>query len=53
MRDLLEAVSSTHPGLIDKFGGHAMAAGLSIAEADYATFKKAVADTTRQTVSRR
>jgi len=42
MRDLLEAVSSTHPGLIAKFGGHAMAAGLSIAEADYAIFKKAV-----------
>jgi len=42
MRDLLEAVSSTHPGLISKFGGHAMAAGLSIAEADYAIFKKAV-----------
>ena len=42
MRDLLEAVSSTHPGLITKFGGHAMAAGLSIAEADYAIFKKAV-----------
>ena len=42
MRDLLEAVSSTHPGLISKFGGHAMAAGLSIAESDYAIFKKAV-----------
>ena len=42
MRDLLEAVSSTHPGLVTKFGGHAMAAGLSIAESDYAIFKKAV-----------
>jgi len=42
MRDLLEAVSSTHPGLIVKFGGHAMAAGLSIAESDYGTFVKAV-----------
>ena len=31
-RDLLEAVSTMHPGLIDKFGGHAMAAGLTIAE---------------------
>jgi len=43
IRDLLEAVSSTHPGLIIKFGGHAMAAGLSIAESDYTTFANAVA----------
>jgi len=42
MRDLLEAVSSTHPGLIIKFGGHAMAAGLSIAASDYGTFAKVV-----------
>jgi len=42
-RDLLEAVSSTHPGLISKFGGHAMAAGLTIAEEDYRTFADAVA----------
>jgi len=27
VRDVLEAVSSRHPGLIDRFGGHAMAAG--------------------------
>ena len=43
-RDLLEAVSGTHPGLIDKFGGHAMAAGLTIAEADYGTFADAVTE---------
>jgi single-stranded-DNA-specific exonuclease len=42
-RDLLEAVSSTHPGMITKFGGHAMAAGLTIPEAEYTTFKDAVA----------
>lgn len=42
IRDLLEAVSGTHPGLITKFGGHAMAAGLSIAECDYAAFADAV-----------
>jgi len=42
-RDLLEAVSSTHPGLIEKFGGHAMAAGLTIAEENYAVFADAVA----------
>lgn len=30
IRDLLETVNTQHPGLIDKFGGHAMAAGLSL-----------------------
>lgn len=30
IRDVLDAVAARHPGLIDKFGGHAMAAGLSI-----------------------
>jgi single-stranded-DNA-specific exonuclease len=40
-RDLLEAVSSANPGLISKFGGHAMAAGLSIAEKDFAKFADA------------
>jgi single-stranded-DNA-specific exonuclease len=43
-RDLLEAVSSSHPGMIIKFGGHAMAAGLTIAKSDYATFATAVAE---------
>jgi single-stranded-DNA-specific exonuclease len=38
IRDLLEAVSSAKPGLITKFGGHAMAAGLSIPEQHYAEF---------------
>ena len=41
-RDLLESVSSSHPGLIDKFGGHAMAAGLTIAASNYRTFADAV-----------
>ncbi|MDH3751063.1 MAG: single-stranded-DNA-specific exonuclease RecJ, partial [Gammaproteobacteria bacterium] len=42
-RDLLEGVSSIHPGLIVKFGGHAMAAGLTIAESNYETFADAAA----------
>jgi single-stranded-DNA-specific exonuclease len=41
-RDLLEAVSSQQPGLMQKFGGHAMAAGLSIAEENYAMFASEV-----------
>ncbi|MGB5740759.1 MAG: single-stranded-DNA-specific exonuclease RecJ [Woeseia sp.] len=43
IRDLLEAVSSANPGMIGKFGGHAMAAGLSLAEAQLDAFRKAAA----------
>jgi len=38
LRDCLDLVSKREPGLILRFGGHAMAAGLTIAEADYARF---------------
>jgi len=38
MRDALDAVASKNPKLITKFGGHAMAAGLTIAESDYEHF---------------
>jgi len=43
-RDLLEAVSAIHPGMIARFGGHAMAAGLTIAEQDYQSFARAAAE---------
>jgi single-stranded-DNA-specific exonuclease len=43
IRDLLEAVSAMHPGMIEKFGGHAMAAGLTLAEGALEQFKKAAA----------
>lgn len=38
MRDALDAVATKNPKLITKFGGHAMAAGLTIAESDYEHF---------------
>jgi single-stranded-DNA-specific exonuclease len=38
LRDILDLVSKRQPGLINKFGGHAMAAGLSIAHKDYDQF---------------
>ena len=38
LRDALDLVSKRHPELIRKFGGHAMAAGLSIAATDLARF---------------
>ncbi len=43
IRDLLEAVATAEPGLIEKFGGHAMAAGLSLARDNLDRFGKAIA----------
>lgn len=48
MRDLLELVNSRHPGLISKFGGHAMAAGLTLKSGGFATFAKAYDDAVRE-----
>jgi single-stranded-DNA-specific exonuclease len=42
IRDLLEEISSQYPGVIKKFGGHAMAAGLTIAEDRLETFQLAL-----------
>ena len=41
IRDVLDHVAATHPGLVAKFGGHAMAAGLSLAAADLPQFEHA------------
>jgi single-stranded-DNA-specific exonuclease len=41
LRDALDLISKRHPALIRKFGGHAAAAGLSIAEADLEIFAAA------------
>ncbi|UVW26973.1 single-stranded-DNA-specific exonuclease RecJ [Massilia sp. H6] len=41
LRDALDLVSKRVPGLIDKFGGHAMAAGLSIRAEHFDTFSQA------------
>ena len=41
LRDCLDLVSKRAPGLIARFGGHAMAAGLTIAEPDYRVFAEA------------
>ncbi|EOU2463194.1 ssDNA exonuclease RecJ [Vibrio navarrensis] len=38
MRDALDLIDTQNPGLILKFGGHAMAAGLTIKEADFTRF---------------
>jgi single-stranded-DNA-specific exonuclease len=41
MRDALDLVSKRVPGLIDKFGGHAMAAGLTMKAECFAPFQEA------------
>lgn len=41
IRDALDAVAAKHPGLISKFGGHAMAAGLSLPQENFAAFAAA------------
>lgn len=41
LRDVLDEVATQSPGLINKFGGHAMAAGLSIALENLADFSAA------------
>lgn len=41
VRDALAAVDAAHPGLMEKFGGHAMAAGLSLRTPDLPVFEAA------------
>ncbi|EIC23386.1 single-stranded-DNA-specific exonuclease RecJ [Thiorhodovibrio frisius] len=40
LRDLLAAIDHRHPGLMDRFGGHAMAAGVTMAEAHLEAFRE-------------
>ncbi|PWY54388.1 single-stranded-DNA-specific exonuclease RecJ [Legionella qingyii] len=42
IRDVLAAIDKDHPGLINKFGGHAMAAGLSIHPRSLKAFREAL-----------
>jgi single-stranded-DNA-specific exonuclease len=41
LRDALDLVSKRHPGVLLKFGGHAMAAGCTLAEEHFDTFDQA------------
>lgn len=41
IRDVLDAVATNNPDLIEKFGGHAMAAGLSLASSRLSEFSEA------------
>ncbi len=48
IRDALDCIAARHPGLITKFGGHAMAAGMSLAVSAYADFSRAFDDEVRR-----
>ena len=47
LRDALDQVAKHHPGLILKFGGHAVAAGLTLRESDFERFAAAFEATAR------
>ncbi len=50
LRDALDLVDKRHPGLILKFGGHAMAAGLSIPEGRHDDFARAFETVVRELI---
>ncbi len=51
LRDALDLVTKKHPNLIIKFGGHAMAAGLSIKQENFAQFQSAFEGIARELLS--
>ena len=51
LRDALDRVATRHPGLVEKFGGHAMAAGLSLAKSDLEAFRAALNSVVAETLS--
>ena len=48
IRDILAEVATRHPGLIDRFGGHAMAAGLSLQKDHLLRFTEAMEEEVRK-----
>ncbi|MES2624389.1 MAG: single-stranded-DNA-specific exonuclease RecJ [Pseudomonadota bacterium] len=48
IRDLLDTVATRNPALLTKFGGHAMAAGLTIYQSDFAAFCAALEQVIQQ-----
>ena len=51
IRDAMDAVATQNPGLISKFGGHAMAAGLTLDEDKLASFIQAFQSHVDQTIN--
>lgn len=48
LRDALDLVTKRHPGVLKRFGGHAMAAGCTLESADLATFDAALQQVARE-----
>ena len=48
IRDALDAVATRHPGLVTRFGGHAMAAGLSLSKTRFDAFASAFDEEVRR-----
>jgi single-stranded-DNA-specific exonuclease len=51
IRDVLDSIAASHPTLIDKFGGHAMAAGLTLPAARLGEFETAFNETVAAVLS--
>ncbi len=51
IRNLLERVATQNPDLISKFGGHAMAAGLTLCPNQFAEFKQSFANEVKKAVT--
>lgn len=51
IRDVLEAIAAKYPDLITKFGGHAMAAGMSLPPDQFEKFKQAFDEEVRLRVN--
>jgi single-stranded-DNA-specific exonuclease len=48
LRDALDLVAKRHPGVLLRFGGHAMAAGCTVAREHFPTFEKALAEVAQE-----
>ncbi|WP_348683032.1 single-stranded-DNA-specific exonuclease RecJ [Acidovorax soli] len=48
LRDALDLVAKRHPGVLLKFGGHAMAAGCTVAEETFEVFERALAQVAQE-----
>ncbi len=48
LRDALDLVAKRHPGVLLRFGGHAMAAGCTIAEEHFDTFEQGLAEVAQE-----
>lgn len=51
IRDILDVINTRNPGLIKKFGGHAMAAGLTLEEVDFERFSRLFDEAVKENIT--